>query len=40
MQEKIKQVREYQKPAASAKKKSTVKKPNTKKAQKETKTKK
>lgn len=38
MQEKIKQVREYQKPAASAKKKPAVKK--TKKSQKETKTKK
>lgn len=40
MQEKIKQVREYQKPAASVKKKTTVKKPKTKKSQKETKTKK
>lgn len=40
MQEKIKQVREFQKPAASAKKKTTVKKPKTKKSQKETKSKK
>ncbi|KJY55725.1 hypothetical protein [Lactobacillus melliventris] len=40
MQEKIKQVREFQKPAASAKKNTTVKKPKTKKSQKETKSKK
>ena len=40
MQEKIKQVREYQKPAASVKKKTTVKKTKTNKSQKEAKAKK